>query len=304
VTATKSELRFPGAATASAHPVTNAITLAPDALRDWYRGYPYDVRPITDDAPFFWHFVPFRATLSAAIGRRGGATEEGLGERLLLALLVFVTLFAAVALLTPAPAAPRALADDPHKTAAGLYFAALGLGFMFLEVTLIQRLTLFLGYPTYSLTVTLFALLVSTGVGSLLGGGAVARAATDGRPRRRRHGGDGRVLSARPGSAHCTARDGAVRRPRRRRRPGAGAARPLPRRLHAARAALGRRAHAARRGVRRLGVGRERLLLRRGIRAGDASLDDLRVPRRHAAGARDLRRRDPRPARIPVRAQG
>jgi hypothetical protein len=39
---------------------------------------------------------------------------------------------------------------------------------MFLEVCLIQRLTLFLGYPTYSLTVTLFSLLVSTGLGSLL----------------------------------------------------------------------------------------------------------------------------------------
>jgi hypothetical protein len=43
---------------------------------------------------------------------------------------------------------------------------------MFLEVSLIQRLTLFLGYPTYSLTVTLFALLVSTGLGSLLSEGA------------------------------------------------------------------------------------------------------------------------------------
>ena len=39
---------------------------------------------------------------------------------------------------------------------------------MFIEICLIQRLTLFLGYPTYSLTVTLFALLVSTGLGSLL----------------------------------------------------------------------------------------------------------------------------------------
>src|SRR5262249_37670727 len=52
-----------------------------------------------------------------------------------------------------------------------VYFAALGLGFMFIEVSLIQRLTLFLGYPTYSLTVTLFALLLSTGIGSLLSEG-------------------------------------------------------------------------------------------------------------------------------------
>jgi hypothetical protein len=42
------------------------------------------------------------------------------------------------------------------------------MGFMFFEISLIQKLTLFLGYPTYSLTVTLFGLLISTGCGSLL----------------------------------------------------------------------------------------------------------------------------------------
>jgi len=55
----------------------------------------------------------------------------------------------------------------PCKTAAGVYFSALGLGFMFFEISLIQQLTLFLGYPTHSLTVTLFALLTFTGIGSL-----------------------------------------------------------------------------------------------------------------------------------------
>jgi hypothetical protein len=49
-----------------------------------------------------------------------------------------------------------------------VYFAALGLGFMFYEITMIQRLVQFLGYPTYSLTVTLAAILLSTGVGALL----------------------------------------------------------------------------------------------------------------------------------------
>jgi hypothetical protein len=55
----------------------------------------------------------------------------------------------------------------PNKARIAAYFAALGLGFMFLEVTLIQKFTLFLGYPTYSLSVTLFGLLVFSGLGSL-----------------------------------------------------------------------------------------------------------------------------------------
>ena len=48
-----------------------------------------------------------------------------------------------------------------------LYFAALGAGFMLVEVPFIQRLTLYLGSPTYALAVVLFALLLSGGIGSL-----------------------------------------------------------------------------------------------------------------------------------------
>jgi hypothetical protein len=56
----------------------------------------------------------------------------------------------------------------PRKGTSAVYFAALGLGFMFFEVTLIQKLILFLGYPTYSLTVTLASILLFTGVGAFL----------------------------------------------------------------------------------------------------------------------------------------
>ena len=47
-----------------------------------------------------------------------------------------------------------------------LYFGAIGLGFLLLETVLIQRFVLFLGFPTYALSVVLFALLVFTGIGS------------------------------------------------------------------------------------------------------------------------------------------
>ena len=46
--------------------------------------------------------------------------------------------------------------------------AALGAGFMLLEVALLQRFVLLLGHPVYSLTVTLFSLLLGTGIGSLI----------------------------------------------------------------------------------------------------------------------------------------
>jgi len=50
------------------------------------------------------------------------------------------------------------------------YFAALGIGFMFVEMGLMQRFILYLGHPTYSISVVLFALLVSSGLGSFLSG--------------------------------------------------------------------------------------------------------------------------------------
>ena len=51
-----------------------------------------------------------------------------------------------------------------------LFFAAIGIGFLTLEIVLIQRFVLFLGFPTYALSVVLFSLLVFTGLGSLLAG--------------------------------------------------------------------------------------------------------------------------------------
>ncbi len=125
--------------------------------------------PFTDDGPFFWHF----SELKDVIGNFGDPIdrfdhEDATGERVLLLLLGVATLFAAVFLLLPFLTIRKTWAALPRKPRSALYFASLGLGFMFFEITLIQRLTLFLGYPTYSLTVTLASLLVFTGVGALL----------------------------------------------------------------------------------------------------------------------------------------
>jgi hypothetical protein len=55
----------------------------------------------------------------------------------------------------------------PATGTSAVYFTSIGLGFLLFEITLIQQLVLFLGYPTYSLTVTLASILVFTGVGAL-----------------------------------------------------------------------------------------------------------------------------------------
>lgn len=131
--------------------------------------YPYDISPITDDGPFFWHFVPFTDVVRTITHSIDGADRESaVGERVLLLLLVIATLFAIAFLLVPFLVVRRRWATLPAKGVSAVYFAALGLGFMLYEITMIQRLTLYLGFPTYSLTVTLASLLVFTGLGALL----------------------------------------------------------------------------------------------------------------------------------------
>ena len=48
-----------------------------------------------------------------------------------------------------------------------VYFALIGTGFMFAEISLLQFFGVFLGHPTYAMGVCLFSLILSTGLGSL-----------------------------------------------------------------------------------------------------------------------------------------
>src|SRR5262245_23193787 len=158
------------------HPVNQVISLPAEELARWLDDQPYAVGPVADDSPFFWHFARFRDALVRPWGERSAIwdPEDATGERMLLTLLGVATAFGAVFLLLPLAAARERWRGLPHKPEAAAYFAALGLGLMFFEVSLIQRLVLFLGHPTYSLSVTLFALLVSSGVGSWWSGRSAA----------------------------------------------------------------------------------------------------------------------------------
>jgi hypothetical protein len=152
--------------------VNRVISLPAAELATWYATYPYDVTPITDDSPFFWHFARFRSVLRQFLEPLPGVdTEDSIGERLLIVLILVSVLFAASFLLLPFLAIRDIWAALPRKGRSFGLFASIGLGFMFFEISLIQKLILFLGYPTYSLTVTLMSLLVFTGLGSLATGG-------------------------------------------------------------------------------------------------------------------------------------
>jgi len=58
-------------------------------------------------------------------------------------------------------------AGRAHALAVIGYFAGLGLGYIAVQISFIQRFTLFLGHPVYALSVVLLAFLLSSGLGSV-----------------------------------------------------------------------------------------------------------------------------------------
>ena len=138
------------------------LASAPSA-QEFCEGYRLDVCAPTDDRPFFFNMRRLDSLGSSGPGYIY-ATDPFAVLLVTLGILTVLSLA-----LVAAPLVAGARADRPPLAALG-FFAAIGVGFLTLEVALIQRFVLFLGFPTYALSVVLFSLLLWTGLGSLLSG--------------------------------------------------------------------------------------------------------------------------------------
>jgi hypothetical protein len=96
-------------------------------------------------------------------------------ELSLLMLLVLVSAVAVVCIVVPLRHLGRGGARTPGAARFGMFFACIGLGYLAIEMALLQKFGLFLGHPNYALSVVLAALLLTTGLGSLFSA-AIARA--------------------------------------------------------------------------------------------------------------------------------
>jgi spermidine synthase len=145
---------------------------ATDADREaFYEASPYNIRPATDDTPFFfnfsrWSHLPFFIKFSRwadwPMMRYAVPVME-------ITLIVMFCLVGAVVLLCvwlPLRYLTQAgAAAPPHRH--GLIFAGTGLGYLAVEIALLQKFGLFLGHPNYALSVVLAGLLFATGLGAL-----------------------------------------------------------------------------------------------------------------------------------------
>jgi hypothetical protein len=130
--------------------------------------YPFDIRPASDDRPFFRNFFRWSSFLEAWRTRaRGGMALLEAGYPVLVATLVQALL--AGGLLIAAPLAVlRRRAEAPQGAGRVFaYFALIGLAFLFVEVAFLQKLLRFVYHPTIALAVVLATFLLAASAGSL-----------------------------------------------------------------------------------------------------------------------------------------
>ena len=143
---------------------------APTGLRAFLDSYPINIAPSTDDSPFFFNMLRLKDIGRTSLFDFGNLSHNMKAVATLGMLLVAVTVLTAFCILLPL----WLTRDRVQLAGTGplfLFFIAIGLGFMLIETSQMQRLIIALGHPTYGLSVVLFALLLSSGIGSYLTSG-------------------------------------------------------------------------------------------------------------------------------------
>ena len=150
-------------------PEFSAILRARDVrdLAHLQTGSYLDYSPVYDSSPYF--FNPIRLGRVPAILRQHQPWTSLKAIASLFGFMLAAVLLVLGAIILPAKRWASRGADGVRPPAGGMvYFVAIGLGFMLVEMALMEQLSIFLGHPIYSLVVVLAGLILSTGMGSLL----------------------------------------------------------------------------------------------------------------------------------------
>ena len=132
--------------------------------------YKFDLRPATDDRPYFQHFFRW-SSFPEMIGllHKGGASLIETGYLIVFATLCIAILTSTLLILCPLWWLNNIKCNIPYTVKHGQvfgYFFSIGIGFLMIEITFMQKFILFLHHPVYAATATLSAFLVFAGFGS------------------------------------------------------------------------------------------------------------------------------------------
>ena len=136
----------------------------------FFENYQFDVRPVSDDRPFFFYTVQARDLWQFVLHASRETADYKVNNALpVLFGLVAISIVATLVILALPPLVLRqSLPSAPGAKRALLYFLFIGAGYILIQVALIQKFVLFLGHPTYALTVIIFSMLLSSGLGSFV----------------------------------------------------------------------------------------------------------------------------------------
>ncbi len=139
-----------------------------DGDEDFLESYGFMIHPATDDKPYFSQFLKLQniRKLSGMFGSDQVPFLE-LGYLVVVVTLVQSTLLALLFIILPLL---RLRKSRQGKSGTFLYFGALGVGYMFVEIILIQRFVLYFGHPVYALSAVISTMLIASGAGSLTSG--------------------------------------------------------------------------------------------------------------------------------------
>ncbi len=165
---------LPGEPLESEHLKTIADAKNLDELLEISSKQYLDISPSTDMRPFFFNQARITKPLeilSLALKNDSYVDVVANGQAKATLNLFIIILFsiAMVAFVIIYPLL-KTIEGKPGRfiKAGSLYFILIGLGFMLIEISFLQALGVFLGHPIYGLSIVLFSLILSAGVGSLI----------------------------------------------------------------------------------------------------------------------------------------
>ena len=154
-----------------AYDAVTSTLLSGKADAAFFESLPENVAPSTDDNPFFFYTARLRDAFTASSSLYGNNNAAIALTRALVVLTLFACgYYIILPFVRLARRMPLSVLTPPVT-----YFSAIGMGFMLIEISQMQRLMVFLGHPVYSLGVVLFTILLFGGIGSATIGARPAR---------------------------------------------------------------------------------------------------------------------------------
>lgn len=135
----------------------------------YYEKYPFNVSPPTDNQPFFFNLLKMKDFLKV-FEIREGLRFNYYATYTLIVILILSIVATAIVLILPIIVKGVKFDNFPGKWRLLLYFIAIGLAYIMIEVALLQRFVLLLEHPTYAASGVVAGLLISSGIGSLIWG--------------------------------------------------------------------------------------------------------------------------------------